>query len=154
MNTDQLQCVINKNLCFSILVKGVFSVDTLPRRVTLYPSAYICNTDTSHLPGSHWVVMWFKSSDYAEFFDSFGNAASYYDYRLEDFLKRNVRVYYHNIITVQSYDSINCGYFVLYYLLMKCKDVNISSIVNVLQNVDFSDKYVVKYVSKYFNCLK
>ena len=72
MNSDQLRCVIEENKCFSVTVKGVFSPDTLPRAVTSYPAAYVCNTAVSYLPGEHWVVFWFQSPSHGEFFDSFG----------------------------------------------------------------------------------
>lgn len=53
MNTEQLQCVIRENSCFSS--------DTLPKYVTSYPSAFVCNSQESRLPGEHWVVFGFKT---------------------------------------------------------------------------------------------
>jgi hypothetical protein len=78
------------------MVAGVFSPDTLPLRVNVYPSAYICNTDPSHLPGKHWVVMWMENPRKAEFFDSLGHSPNHYDDRIKKFLANNSDNITHN----------------------------------------------------------
>ena len=37
---------------------GVFSRDQLPHSFTLYPTAYVANTDPSSLAGEHWVAFY------------------------------------------------------------------------------------------------
>ena len=60
---------------------AVFSRDNLPDSTsnsqlatnsTLYPSAYLANTDPSSLPGKHWVAFYYLSPTQLEFFDSYG----------------------------------------------------------------------------------
>ena len=68
MNTSDILCVIKGHYLLSKTVRGVFSPDTLPSRVNTYPSVYVCNTDPSHLPGQHWVVVWMETPRKAEFF--------------------------------------------------------------------------------------
>ena len=41
----------------------------IPRKT---PAAIIINTDPSHEPGEHWVVIWLNVDDTCEYFDSFG----------------------------------------------------------------------------------
>lgn len=153
MNTDQLICVIRENACFSDKVKGVFSPDTLPSKVSFYPSAYICNTDESHLPGRHWVAFWFQSPRYAEFYDSLGHCPSYYDERFKRFLKDNSNIWKYTTKAVQTNRSMTCGYHVLFYLLMKCLDHTLPDIIGLLLEQDVPDQYVYDFISSYFDCL-
>ena len=51
----------------------IYSVDTLPKYVELYPSCYIANADESTDDGEHWVCVCFDSNHNTEFFCSFGN---------------------------------------------------------------------------------
>lgn len=153
MNSDQLQRVINENRCFSFLVKGVLSPDTLPTTVTTFPAAYICNTEESHLSGKHWIVFWFQSPLHAEYFDSFAKTPESYHPNLKDFLHRNAVSYTINTISLQSKNSTVCGYYVLFYLLMKCKHLQLNSIVDWLKRVNEPDHYVYEYVSNYFKSI-
>lgn len=153
MNTEQLQCIIRENRCLSTLVKGVYSPDTLPNKVISYPSAYICNTDASYLPGRHWVACWLHTPDRAEFYDSFGLTPEHYDIRFETFMKRNARSYVYNDVCLQQKDSIVCGYHVVYYLLMKCFNVNLTEMIQFLKQTLSPDQFVYTYVSEYFQCI-
>lgn len=153
MNTEQLQCVLRENKCLSVLVNGVYSPDTLPEKVTSYPSAYICNTDYSYLPGRHWVVFWFKSKDYGEFYDSFGQTPKHYKIEFEQFLQRNVVSYVYNNIPLQNARATVCGYHVLYFLLMKCFGLNMKDMTDFLKTLTSPDQYVYQYVSEYFDCV-
>ena len=50
---------------------GVYSDDTLPKYVEIYPSCYIINTDESTDAGEHWVCVYLNSNYNAEFCCSF-----------------------------------------------------------------------------------
>jgi hypothetical protein len=102
MNTSEILCVVRGHDLLSKIVAGVFSPDTLPSRVNVYPSAYICNTDASHLPGKHWVVIWMENPRKAEFFDSLGHPPNHYDDRIRNFLINNSDYITHNEKTLQK----------------------------------------------------
>ena len=153
MNTEQLQCAIKENRCLNSHVKGVYSPDTLPLRVTTYPSAYICNTDPSHLPGRHWVVFWFRNWTQAEFYDSLGYAPNHYDDRFSRFLKDNATSFRYNDVPLQAKYATTCGDHVLFYVLMKCKHMRLQDIVRLLKSVPSTDRYVYRYVRHHFECL-
>ena len=89
MNTEELLCVIRENMCLSFVTDDVYSADTLPDKVQFFPSAFICNTDPSSLPGKHWIVFWFKDPFNSECFDSLGNLPQRYSANFGDFLRRN-----------------------------------------------------------------
>lgn len=60
-------------------VIGVSSPVTLPQRVHVYPSAFVCYTDPSHLLKTHWIVIWIKSTQK----ENFGRLPEHYDVRNE-----------------------------------------------------------------------
>lgn len=153
MNTDQLQCVIRENRCLSAVARRVYSADTLPNNVNTFPSAFICNTDPSYLPGKHWIVFWLQDPVTSEYYDSFGNLPGYYSVDFDTFLKQNTEMCVYNNVAVQKYDTDTCGYHVLFYLLMKCKNMKLSDIINVLKKCHSPDQYVFEYVSNVFKCI-
>lgn len=48
-------------------IRGIFSLNNPPDLVSKFPSAYICNTDPSFLPGSNWVGFRMQSPIQPEF---------------------------------------------------------------------------------------
>lgn len=70
MNARELLALTRNNRHTSDVIRGIFSSNNLPFLVSKHQSAYICNTDPSYLPGSHWVVFWMHSPIQAEFYDS------------------------------------------------------------------------------------
>ena len=92
MNTNQLLCVIRENRCLTFVARDIYSVDTLPTKVLTFPTAYICNTEESYLPGKHWIVFWFHDPVHSECFDSFGHLPGQYNTNFEDFLTKNTNV--------------------------------------------------------------
>jgi len=52
---------------------GTFSADNLPKKI-VYPSCFIFNNQKSHLPGQHWIAIYFSKSKKSEFFDSLGKS--------------------------------------------------------------------------------
>ena len=153
MNSDQLYCALREDECLSRFAKGVFPADKLPRHVNSFPSAYVCNTDPSDLPGKHWVVFWFQSPTKAEFYDSFGRLPECYAKEFVTFLELNAQSCVYNNEAVQSTTSDSCGYHVLFYLLKKCQNVSMKRIVNVLKQCRSPDAYVYDFVTRYFNCI-
>ena len=153
MNTEELLCVIKESLCLSFVAKNVYSADTLPATLATFPSAFICNTDPSHLPGKHWIVFWFQDPFHSECFDSLGYLPQYYSANFEAFLRRHTSLCVYNNVPIQSKNTDICGYYVIYYLLMKCSNMNLHDIVDRLKRCSFPDQYVVEYVSQAFDCI-
>lgn len=154
MNTDQLECATREDRCLKEFVRGVFPSDRLPYHVNSFPSAYVCNTDPSGLPGKHWVTVWFRNPIEAEFYDSLGRMPDHYGEDLDRFIKRNTTSCTYNNVPVQSKATSTCGFHVLFYLLLKCRNVDMKYIVSMLQKCKpSSDFYVYEYVTKYFDCI-
>ena len=87
MNTNQILCAVRENRCLSSLTETVYSADTLPISVNTYPSAFICNTDPTPLPGKHWIVFWFQDSYHSECYDSLGQLPGTYNLHLIPFYR-------------------------------------------------------------------
>ena len=132
MNTEELLCVIRENRCLSFVADNIYSVDTLPTHIHMFPSAFICNTDRSHLPGKHWIAFWLYDPYHSECFDSLGRLPMYYDMNFETFLSENTEMCVYNNVPFQGKNTDICGYYVLYYLLMKCHNMPMQDIVDRL----------------------
>ena len=52
----------------------VCAKDELPHRKPKDVRAYVINTDESHLPGTHWIAVYFPEdkNNGVEYFDSYG----------------------------------------------------------------------------------
>lgn len=84
--------------------------------------AYIVNTDPHDEPGMHWVALW-TDNDECEMFDSF--SLPLIAYELAEPLKQWIERHYHictsNAQSVQAVTSQTCGYYALFYLIVKSK---------------------------------
>ncbi len=94
---------------------GVFAADQIPSRLDL-PAALIANTQTSDLPGMHWVALFIKKNGVGYFFDSYGcRPGTTY---MNDTIKRNCRFWCFNQKPLQSLDSDVCGTVLLAVYLL------------------------------------
>jgi len=153
MNTEQLQRAIKSDSFLKDLVQGIYASDTLPSTVKKYPSAYIVNTDPAWKPGRHWVAFYFRDRNNAEFFDSFGRKPGHYSETFEAFLENNSRHVQCNDKRLQQNYSQTCGYYVLFYLFMKCLKVSLHDIVHIFsEDKRQNDVYVFERVIHHFDC--
>lgn len=149
MNGHELLGKTRNNRHIADVMRGVFSSNNLPQKVSKYPSAYICNTDPTFLPGSHWVVFWIHSPIRAKFYDSFGNLPRYYGVAFDVFLQNNCNYCVYNNVQIQHRDSDSCGYHVLFYIWMKCYNYLMSQVIRLLSHYIKPDVYVKEFVHKY-----
>ena len=107
--------------------KGVLPRDQLPRYIT-YPSAYVINTHPSYKPGEHWLAVFYDANKMAYFFDSFGLPPSYYG--LEKYLKSTAKQVFYNHQQLQGITAITCGYYCIYFIMLKSRNFNLNEIIN------------------------
>lgn len=79
MDAGELLMLRKNKRYTSDVIRGIFSSNNLSYLVSKYPAAYICNTDPSYLPGSHWVVFLIYSPIQSEFYDSSRIPSAYFD---------------------------------------------------------------------------
>lgn len=92
---------------------GVYSIDTLPKTSGPFKdTSLIINTDTSNLPGTHWVAILTRDNE-AYYFDPFGYPPPL---KIASWLNKYFSNWSHNQRQIQSITSNYCGYFCLYFL--------------------------------------
>lgn len=152
MNTKQLDWVMKSDRFAKLQFRGVYAADQLPVKVREFPSAYIANTDPTSKPGTHWVAFYFADEVHGEFFDSYGMSPDFYNEKFEQFVKTNSSTWTFNDKKLQSLDSQVCGQYCLYYLLLRCRGITKSKIIEQFSdNVKRNDRYVVAFICKHFN---
>lgn len=107
---------------------AVFSADEIPQSISYYPSAFIINTDRKRDPGTHWLAF-YVSGQKGEFFDSYGRKPSFYSGGFSDFFAVNNLTLQYNDKRLQSKDSNACGYYCIYYLINRCREVPMNEII-------------------------
>ena len=107
----------------------------------------------NHLPGKHWIMVWFQDAYHSDCYDSLGQLQGRYNLNVDLFLQRNTLRYVYNNEPLQIAGTDTCGYHVLFYLLMKCRSIPLIKIVTQLKQCDSSDKFVVNYITHHLMCL-
>lgn len=110
--------------------RGIFASNSLPFRVTRFPSAVVCNTDPLEEKGSHWIAFWFRNGTECEFYDSLGRLPEYYDIRLRDFIDRNSFVCMYNNVQVQPDSTSTCGFMFYTICIAEHKGFQCKTLLN------------------------
>lgn len=122
--------------CASILFPeapflGVFALNQLPVCADNQDALFIINTDTSNLPGTHWIaVMGRRDEGYC--FDPLGYQPPVY---VLNWMNSHYNHWTSNTRTIQQTFSLDCGPFCLHYLFFGYYLYNylpLSEIVNYL----------------------
>ena len=147
MNTSDISRALTNHTKTRAVFKGVYSSDTVPlrdrRRNT--PSAYVVNLDPSHMPGSHWVVIYCTRKS-KEYFDSYG---------LPPTIKRLKRKlgsrFKYNNRQLQSLYSTICGQYCLYYIWRRCCGDSMRQIISSFStNTIANDLFVNLHMNNQF----
>ena len=111
--------------------EGVFSADNLPQKIKKN-SFIICNTDLSTGPGKHWYCIVKLSTTVLECFDSLGIDTTKKFFITSHFRQKGISQIKFNVTQVQSSDSDTCGLFVLYFLINRYhnKDLSFNELMN------------------------
>lgn len=145
MDTNEMLRIVDLIADLKPYFRGIYASNSLPFRVTRYPSAFVSNTDPLEKKGSHWVAFWFQNGTECEFYDSFGRIPEDYDIRLREFLDRNSFVCMYNNVQVQQDFTSSCGFHVLFYLCRRAQGFSMQNSLEMLNRVE-SDDFVRHYV--------
>ena len=118
--------------------------------------AYVINYDESNEPGSHWVVVYDSlspSSSSPEFFDPAGLPPL--DDRIKTYLLGPDYTYNPNVL--QQVQGNACGFYCVYYILQRSRNVSADDIVEFLASLSSSsgagsqsDFYVKDFIYSQF----
>lgn len=141
--TDEIEAIMNYSNNPTFI--GVFAIDTLPQKIQPNQSMII-NLNTSKQSGSHWVTV-YCGNRYCEYFDSFGIIPPP-EIRKMCYTSGLPCVYSTN--SIQNLNSILCGYFSIYYILMRSQGIDMYDIIYEfdIDNEKQNDKLVMNGLKK------
>lgn len=116
--------------CLNVSWK-VASSDRL--RVSSRPCMIICNTDESHMPGTHWIALYLDEKGRGECFDSYGRHPGMYHDNFTAFMNRHCSRWVYNITCLQAPFTRTCGHFCVAYALCKCNGYSLDEIVRCME---------------------
>ena len=101
--------------------KGVFSIDTMPKSLK-NKCFFVTNLSPHKLPGTHWIGF-LCLQNILEIFCSLGNT---WDLILPHLTFRKKITIYYNETAFQSPDSTKCGKYVIYFIIERHFNINMS----------------------------
>lgn len=134
MYADQIHKYIKKDVIAREHFTGVFASDKLPK-ITHYPISCVINTDPSSLPGQHWIAFYIDNKKMCSFFDSYGKKPSFYG--IDQYLKYFSNNIEFNNSQLQGLDSSSCGYYCIYFVILKSRGLTLENITSVFSNKNF-----------------
>lgn len=106
MYSDQLKLLLDSNRHIKSRCKGIFSADTIPKRIAVQKFV-VFNTAPKGHRGQHWVALFRIDKDTYEYFDSLGAKLDF----MRSVLSVNGTVQF-NETQLQGQTSDSCGIFV------------------------------------------
>ena len=147
LDTFQLFSILKTHPCTRTIFIGVFARDQLPLKIK-YPCCFIINTHKAHQRGEHWLAVYFSKQREAEFFDSFGLSPAFYN--LNSYFDRTSVNIQYNSKQLQSPFSSLCGYYCCFYLISKCKKVDLDSFLSLFkENYHQNDLDITKLLNAF-----
>ena len=144
MNTLEIDAILRDDRRTAKVFKGVYASDELPARTSI-DSLFVCNTDPSDRPGTHWIVVYVEYKRKSDYFDSFGTAPTIPE--IERFLNDNSTEWIYNDKPVQEITSDACGHHCIFFAVYRCIGFNMNSIVDMYTNdKSFNDDIVKMFV--------
>ena len=140
MNGLEMTIVLQRDVVARRFFQNVFTSDLLPKKFEA--GIYVVNTHPITKPGEHWVI-YYKSKEHLEFFDSLGHQPSYYHSHWP-----HAAVYNHQEI---QGNSPTCGLYCLYFAIKRCRGKCMSEIVSVFnKDKQHNDEFIKEYMRRYF----
>jgi hypothetical protein len=144
MDTFQIRNMLRSDDIVRTILLGVIPINHLPR-VSFRPAALIINLDTSDMPGSHWVSLYFYDSC-CDFFDSYGRPPN--EILTEYMLKFSNKIFFNNK-PVQALLTSTCGQHCIFFLFWRARSVPMSNIVGIL-DIYNADQFITGFVNSLF----
>lgn len=154
MQSSDLNSIVSKFPSILSNFVGVFSIDNVPKRIKKNHFA-IVNTEESTQPGKHWFCFIKKENKKYELFDSLDIDQTKIDY-LEKYtiFPRNSEVKF-NENNLQNSQSSTCGLFVLYFLVhrMHNLDLSFNKLINEIFQIETqrNENLVRSFANEHFN---
>ena len=131
MNTLQILNILKNDPFTKSVFTDVLPSDRLPSQIRKKPRGFILNVDPSNGPGTRWIAIYFTADGKREFFYSYGERPEFYGRNFETFLEDHNSIFTWNEKTLQSPWSRVYGQYCLFYALHRCRNISMSTIVNM-----------------------
>lgn len=161
MNSLEVDFILKSIKSTKDIFYGVFACDDLPSKIRRMPAILVCNTQPSHKPGEHWIVIYISKKGCGEYFDSFGLPPQ--NKFFINFLNKNCVNYKYKKIMIQSIFSNFCGQFCIIYSYFKSLNKSLKTFLKMFNSknlyannsiiVNFFYKNICSYKIKQ-HCLK
>jgi len=135
LSTSDIYKLLSKDEYAKKDFKNVLPYDCLPPRPQ-YPSSYVINTDPAGEKGEHWLALYYDKNGECTFFDSFGKSPEYFG--LDKYIKRTSTRFEYNNRQIQSLFSTACGYYCIYFILLKSRNFCLNDIQNLFSRNNFN----------------
>ena len=112
----------------------------MPNKIKNGP--YVINLDKYSDIGTHWIALYIKNNNIA-YFDGFG--VEHIPKEIKAFIKyRSIKA---NILRIQTYDSIMCGYFSIRFINFMLRGKTLTEFTNLFSSNDFkrNDNIILNY---------
>ena len=148
--TSQLIDFVKRHPCLGNYFLGVYSRDYLPIlfNSTAATAGFIVNTDTSNLPGTHWIACVLLPDGRGEVFDSFGQIPPS---SLQVWMNIHCpRGWFYNTTCIQGPITTLCGGYCLFYLYHRLvSSMTMQNIITMLSNATNSDYVIYLFLKKH-----
>ena len=147
MDGKDIDRILSQDIMSEKMYQGVFPVDALPLDPPLLhtPACFVINTDKASGPGEHWQAVYIGADHTGQFFDSYGLPPM--DPLLLRFLKRHCMYYVYNERMLQSLTSPYCGYYCVYFVMMKARGQSLSQMLRPFDAVQpwYNDRFICQW---------
>jgi hypothetical protein len=98
--------------------------------------------------GQHWLAIYYDYNGKCTFFDSFGHSPAFFG--LEAYIDKTSTKWEYNAQQIQSIFSSTCGYYCIYFILLKSRNFEMNEILNLFNktNLNINDYIVSKLLNE------
>lgn len=128
--------------------KGVFDMDSLPRKKYNYPWAIIANTNKDTTTGvGHWVAFVFDSNGKGHYFDSYGKPPLHRSWRHYLHTKSKNGKWQYSTRQVQKFNTNTCGYLSMDFIVKRLNYplLTNNNIVKQLSGMKSYKRFITRY---------
>ena len=153
MNTTQITNILSSDKFVAPVFGGTLALDELPTNIYDFPVCYCVNTATSNDDGEHWIGFYLKKMGHVEIFCSFGSSPELLS--TSKFIRRFLMIFgqqriVYNKKYLQNLASSYCGFYVIFYLKLKCRKFSLYDFVNCFtRNGESNDNIISFLIDKY-----